>query len=94
MLSGGRSIDVNANGDVVMTMPNGRQVPQGNLFSDYLSILNGNGRGAAPAGASQVDALVIYDRSGKVVQRFSKNKSGVWTRDSGMDQINNTTSRP
>lgn len=75
MLSAGRSIDVNPNGDVVMMMPNGRQVPQGNLFSDYLNILNGNGRGAAPAGASEVDALTIYDRSGKVVQRFSKDKS-------------------
>ena len=94
MLSGGRSIDVNANGDVIMTMPNGRQVPQGNLFSDYLNILNGNGRGAAPAGAGQVDALTMYDRSGKVVQRFSKDKSGVWTRDSGTDQVNNTTSTP
>lgn len=91
MLSAGRSIDINVNGDVVMMMPNGRQVPQGNLFSDYLNILNGNGRGSAPAGASEVDALTIYDRSGKVVQRFCKDKNGVWTRDSGTDQVNNST---
>lgn len=94
MLSGGRSIEVNVNGDVTMKMPNGREIPQGNLFSDYLDILNGKGRGAAPAGASQVDTLTIHDRSGKMIQRFTKDKSGVWSRDSGTVPLDNTTSAP
>jgi hypothetical protein len=80
-VAGKRTITVDRDGNVVMTMPNGHKVPQGNLFADYLDILNAKAgaKEKPPAGASKVRALTVYDRSGSVVQRFVKSEDGTWT---------------
>jgi hypothetical protein len=75
---GGRTITVDADGNVVLRMPNGREIGQGNLFAEFLDILNGNSRAAPPAGARKVDALTVYDRAGMIVKRFVKDLGGVW----------------
>jgi hypothetical protein len=55
---------VDENGNTVMMMPNGHEVDQGNVFTRYLDILNGTGKGKDPSGVGKVDKLTVYDRSG------------------------------
>jgi len=49
------------------------------VFTKYLDILNGTGKGKAPSGVGKVDKLTVYDRAGKVVKRFVKGPNDVWT---------------
>lgn len=72
----GRTIDVDSDGNTTMTMQDGRQINQGNLFDDYADILN-SGK-SVPDGAAQVDALSVYSRDGELVKRLSKDPDGVW----------------
>lgn len=75
-VKGGRTIDVDADGNATMIMKGGREVGQGNIFDDYAATLN-SGK-SVPDGAAQVDALSVYSRDGELVKRLSKDPDGVW----------------
>ena len=72
------TVETAKNGDIDLIAPDGRRIPQGNFFRDYLNTLNDQRR--APAGAQKVDRLTMYDRSGNVVYTFNRDPAtGAWT---------------
>jgi hypothetical protein len=58
------------------------RIDRGNLFADYLAILNGEprARGRPPEAAARVDALHVFDTNGREVYRFDRDRAtGRWT---------------
>lgn len=80
VLDNGTEVRVAADGAVTFVTPDGRNISRGNFLEDYVDILNGTGRGAAPAGAAQIDGLTVFDSSGSVVYTYTRDPStGLWT---------------
>ncbi len=66
------------NGDVTLLTADGRVIPRGNLFDDYVTALN-DGSPTVARNASQVDRLAVYDREGALVYEFVQGPDGVWS---------------
>jgi Domain of unknown function (DUF4157) len=75
--TGGGTIETARNGNVTLVQGNGVRRPMGNLFDDYVPILNGERRGQ-PAGANRVNVLTVYDRAGNMLYRYTRT-AGRWT---------------
>jgi hypothetical protein len=69
--TGAGTIESAPNGDIVLVTGDGRRIPRGNFFADYVANLNHPTR--APAGARRVDALTVYDLAGNVIYRYTRN---------------------
>jgi hypothetical protein len=72
---------VDANGDQYLILKDGvTKIPQNGPINDLLDNLNGTGNRTAPAGASKLDSIVIYNDNGGVVTTLTKGANGQWSR--------------
>ena len=74
-------IETALNGDVTLATggTSARRIPKGNFFEDYVRTLNGEAKGAPPAGARQVDRLTVFDTDYTIIYIFRRDAtSGRW----------------